>query len=170
MTVSHFTWWGFLAYATLTPVHCVVQAALASCGLYFSLTHTRSLLGLLSCVYDNVSVFIVSAPVMRGRVVVESKDAKTGEVFTLMLQEGSFFGEAAMVNEAVRARRNASVKAVDMCHLFRLSAGAYREAITDFPEYANLLKVRLAVRWLACGCTGCTGCRNFYVSVWTAKA
>ena len=70
------------------------------------------------------------------------KIAGASEILKLQLQAGSFFGEAALLNEKnSNPRRNASVRATDLCHLFVLSASDFSEVIHDFPEYKHVLKV-----------------------------
>lgn len=86
------------------------------------------------------------------------------------LEAGSFFGEAALVSDDVY--RTASVQvgltvlsfcrgvcthslaqAIELCHLYMLRSHHYQQAIQDFPEYKDLLKVHtLAVIYVLSLC------------------
>ena len=64
------------------------------------------------------------------------------ELVTLELQAGSFFGEAALLADK-QCRRNASIRAIELCHLYILRDVDFKDAINDFPEYKHILKVTL---------------------------
>lgn len=64
------------------------------------------------------------------------------EVVRMELEAGSFFGEAELMPHNGRyLRRHASVKALEMCHLYLLSFEDFHQAIGDFPEYRSVLRV-----------------------------
>lgn len=82
--------------------------------------------------------------VFKGRVLVEKLfDGADAPKPLLELGEGSFFGEAALAGDTAHVRRNASIKALMMCHLYLLSAKDFEDIIEDFPEHANLFRVSL---------------------------
>ncbi|GAB4210412.1 MAG: hypothetical protein OHK0012_00600 [Synechococcales cyanobacterium] len=54
-----------------------------------------------------------------------------------ILGAGQFFGELALLD---RRRRNASVRALELCRLYVLSHSALDKVLTHFPEFATNLK------------------------------
>lgn len=87
-----------------------------------------------------ICVTVFRMAVFKGRVSVEREDKSTGKVTKLELQAGSFFGEGGLLAEAA-GRRNASVKALELCHLFMLRFTDFNTSLRDFPEYRTLIKV-----------------------------
>ncbi len=86
----------------------------------------------------------------RGKVRIESEvqstTTSTGiELVTLVLSEGSFFGEPEQLPCGGIGRRKESARAVMLCHLFMLNSAEFLHALRDFPEYKDLMKVRLAL-------------------------
>ena len=74
------------------------------------------------------------------RLVADSRGSGQSETMELELKAGSFFGESALLSDGKR-KRNASIRAAELCHLFVLHEGDFRAVLHDFPEYMHVLKV-----------------------------
>ena len=62
------------------------------------------------------------------------------ELITVELGPGMFFGESALLNQHAQQRRDASVFASTMCHLFVLESHDFEDVMADFPEYRDVLQ------------------------------
>ncbi len=86
--------------------------------------------------------------VFKGKVMVERRvklpdTNKPDELVLLVLQPGSFFGYSGMnqSNGKWEGWRFATVRALEVCHVFSLGFDDFNSAIRMFPEYRNLLEV-----------------------------
>lgn len=76
-------------------------------------------------------------------MLVEKTMPATGQLISMELGAGAFFGEAALaaVKGAAFGRRSASVRALERCHLYVLQRDDFIQALIDFPEYKSVLTV-----------------------------
>jgi CRP/FNR family transcriptional regulator, cyclic AMP receptor protein len=77
------------------------------------------------------------------KVYVSDDDDPDREVILKTLKAGDFFGELPMFDPAPR---NASVAAMDGCHLLILSYGAFQRTLEDSPEIARRVMETVANR------------------------
>jgi voltage-gated potassium channel len=71
--------------------------------------------------------------IVRGAVEVISPDGHVLDV----LGEGDYFGEIALLEDRPR---NASVRAVDYCDLYRLSRDVFNELVAHHGDIADAIK------------------------------
>jgi hypothetical protein len=74
---------------------------------------------------------------VRGMVEMLVKDEHGIEKLDRTLTEGSWFGEAALLNQG---RRVASARAITVCCLFRLEKKTFYQVLNKFPEFGEGLK------------------------------
>lgn len=65
-----------------------------------------------------------------GQVEVITREDSTIAV----LSEGSFFGEMALISDSPR---NATVRAITFCDIYRLSRESFERVTTAYPEFKN---------------------------------
>lgn len=74
-----------------------------------------------------------------GSVVATTKSDPSDRV---VMFKGSFFGEEVLLTTNPKAvmRRTKSIRALDLCHLYVLTALEYRRVISGFPEYLTMMR------------------------------